>query len=79
MRKRVFTANEVKEAVTKLKGEKVALIIHTGRNRYKEFSGTIDNLYPAVFTVKGAFESKSFSYSEVACYEVKITKVLSGY
>ena len=71
MRKRVYTMVEIKKAVSKMDGEKVDLKIHLGRNRFKGYSGTIQNIYNAVFTVVSTDNTtKVFSYFDVACGDV---------
>ena len=71
MRKRVYTMAEIKSAVMKMNGEEVELKIHLGRNRFKGYCGTIENIYNAVFTVVSKDNTtKVFSYFDVACGDV---------
>ncbi len=73
MRKRVYTVNEVRNFVSKRSGELVNLKIHLGRNRYKKFTGVLNNVFDAVFTVKNdSNEVKVFSYCDVACGTVNL-------
>ena len=62
---------EIKKAVSKMNGEQVVLKIHLGRNRFKGYSGKIENIYNAVFTVVSKDNTtKVFSYFDVACGDV---------
>ncbi len=77
MRKGVTTLNDIKQAVLSLKGEQVELYINRGRRKVLKFEGIIDNVYTSVFTVKDKIASTlthTYSYSDILCGEVKITK-----
>ena len=79
MRRNVMTLNDVKQAVLSLKGEQVHLYINRGRRKILKFDGVVDNVYTSVFTVKDNVPSQlthTYSYSDILCGEVKITKVL---
>lgn len=78
MRKSVTTLDDIKQAVLSLKGEQVQLYINRGRRKILEFEGVIDNVYNSVFTVKEKIASTlthTYSYSDILCGEVKITKL----
>ncbi len=78
MRRNVTTLDDIKRAMTLLKGEQVKLYINRGRRKILKFEGIIENVYTSVFTVKDKISSSSthtYSYSDVLCGEVKITKL----
>ncbi len=78
MRKCITTLEDIKHAVQQLKGESVELYINRGRRKVFKFEGIIDNVYTSVFTVKEKIASSltyTYSYSDILCGEVKITKV----
>ena len=78
MRRGVTTLDEIKRAVSCLKGEQVELYINRGRRKILKFEGVIENVYTSVFTVKDKIVSsliRTYSYSDVLCGEVKITKL----
>ena len=78
MRKGITTLNDIKQAVLSLKGEQVELYINRGRRKILKFEGVIDNVYNSVFTVKDKIVSTlthTYSYSDILCGEVKITKL----
>ena len=77
MRKGVTTLEDIKQAVLLLKGEPVELHINRGRRKVLKFKGIIENVYTSVFTVKDKVPSSSthtYSYSDILCGEVKISK-----
>lgn len=78
MRRTVTTLDDIKQAVLLLKGEQVKLYINRGRRKIFKFEGIIDNVYTSVFTVKDKIATSSthtYSYSDILCGEVKISKV----
>ncbi len=78
MRKMITTLDDIKQAVSLLKGEQVELYINRGRRKVLKFKGIVDNVYTSVFTVKDKIVSTlthTYSYSDVLCGEVKITKL----
>lgn len=78
MRRSVTTLNDIKRAVLSLKGEQVKLYINRGRRKILKFQGVIDSVYSSVFTVKEQIDTNSthtYSYSDILCGEVKITKL----
>lgn len=78
MKRSVTTLDDIKRAVLSLKGEEVKLYINRGRRKILKFEGVIDNVYTSVFTVKDKVPTSSthtYSYSDILCGEVQITKV----
>ena len=77
MRKNIITLDDIKQTVLALKGEQVKLHINRGRRKILKFEGIIDNVYHNVFTVKDnvATNVRTYSYSDILCGEVKITKL----
>ena len=78
MRRTVTTLDDIKQAVLSLKGEQVKLYINRGRRKIFKFEGIIDNVYTSVFTVKDKIATSAthtYSYSDILCGEVKISKV----
>ena len=78
MRKNITTLDDIKRAVLSLKGEQVKLYINRGRRKILKFEGVIDNVYASVFTVKDKIANAmthTYSYSDILCGEVKITKL----
>ena len=76
MKRSITTLDDIKRAVLLLKGEQVKLHINRGRRKILKFEGIIDNVYTSVFTVKDnvATNTHTYSYSDILCGEVKITK-----
>jgi uncharacterized protein Veg len=77
MRKGVTTLNDIKQAVLSLKGEQVELYVNRGRRKILKLEGIVDNVYTSVFTVRDKIASTlthTYSYSDILCGEVKITK-----
>lgn len=73
MRKTPNEIGDIKEQISKLLGEKIDLEVNTGRKRIKTFSGSIQNVYPSVFTfLDSEGNTKTYSYSDVLCGDVKI-------
>ncbi len=73
MRKMPSGINEIKAQIEELKGVNIDIEVNTGRKRIKTFSGSIQSIYPSVFTfqdVEG--NTKTYSYSDVLCGDVKI-------
>lgn len=78
MKRNITTLDDIKQAVLSLKGEQVKLYINRGRRKILKFEGVIDNVYTSVFTVKDKIASSlthTYSYSDILCGEVKITKL----
>ncbi len=77
MIKSSLSVDAVKRAIAKSMGEDVRVRVNLGRNKYALYKGKITNVYPALFTVSpyGDFNGKtSFSYSEVCCGNVVISR-----
>lgn len=76
MVKSSVSLSQVKEIIEKLKAQKVQVTVNLGRNKYETFTGTLTNVYPALFTVspndKNYRGKTSYSYSEYMCGKVKI-------
>ena len=69
MKRDLNALNNIKEKLTALKGNKLYFKINRGRKRIEDMQGSIENLYPSVFTIKTA-ENKplqTFSYFDVLC------------
>ncbi len=77
MRKNIITIDDIKRTVLSLKGEQVKLHINRGRRKISKIEGIVDNVYHNVFTVKDniATSVRTYSYSDILCGEVKITKL----
>lgn len=78
MRRNIPTLDDIKQAVLSLKGEQVKLYINRGRRKVLKLEGVIDNVYTSVFTVKDKIATSAthtYSYSDILCGEVKITKL----
>ena len=82
MRKLYASLDEVKSSILNLKGKTVKMKINKGRKKIVEYAGTIENVYPSLFTVKFTegdelnIEKNSFSYFDVMCGDIKITDVV---
>lgn len=66
-----------KQRVRELFGKTVKVKLNLGRNKFAQFYGRIDGVYPALFTVQpvdGFTGKTSYSYSEMICGKVKITE-----
>ena len=73
MRKTPNEITNIKEHILKLKGTKIDLEVNTGRKRIKTFSGSIQSVYPSVFTfLDTEGNTKTYSYCDVLCGDVKI-------
>ena len=72
--KKVFLGLEnVKKQISDLKGVDIGLEVNIGRKKIKQFSGSIQYVYPRVFTfVDSEGNIKTFSYSDILCGDVKI-------
>lgn len=71
--------NKIESAVVRVRllaGIPVGIKVNRGRNKIEKYGGTIENVYPKIFTVRksdGALDT--FSYSDVACGNIKFYKV----
>ncbi len=71
-----MSLSQVKDAIKNMRQSTVEVTLNLGRNKFVVFSGTLEGVYPALFTVKPfdeGFKGKtSYSYSEYLCGKVKI-------
>ena len=78
MKRKIITIEDIKQSVLLLKGEPVELYINRGRRKILKLEGIIDKVYSSVFTVKQDIDSiatYTYSYSDILCGEVKISKI----
>ncbi|HLR53383.1 MAG TPA: Veg family protein [Pseudogracilibacillus sp.] len=71
------TLKEIKQALENQIGNRLELIANGGRRRTIVRSGTLSEIYPAVFVVEldqdeNAFERVSYSYADVLTEAVEI-------
>ena len=66
---------KIKHQILDLKGKEVSLLVNLGRNKEETYVGTIENVYPKLFTVKVDNIIKSFSYSDVLTKTIVIKKI----
>lgn len=73
MRREIFNKlDDVKEQIKKLLGVDVSMEVNTGRRKMKTFNGSIQQVYPSVFTFEDLDgKVKTFSYTEVLCGNIK--------
>lgn len=64
----------IKNKIINYKGQKINFRFNGSRNQIEEFSGTIIDTYPSIFTVKVLDKEvvKSFSYSDVLIHKLVI-------
>ncbi len=77
MRKATMNINEIKNKILQLKGIEVEMNINRGRKKIDTINGTIQDVYPSVFTVllKDANSTlQTFSYYDVLCGNVIFSK-----
>jgi len=76
MIKSAISISQVKETIKKMQDKSVDVTINMGRNKLVSFSGRLEGVYPALFTVTPfdkSFKGKtSYSYSEYMCGRVKL-------
>lgn len=75
MKREIINLDDIKKRITDLKGSPVKMEVNRGRNKIIKFDGVIECVYSSVFTVKAhkqSFNSKTFSYFDVLCGDVKI-------
>lgn len=73
MRKAIFGLSNIREQIESLKGQGVDLEVNIGRKKIRQFSGTIQSVYPSVFTfIDNSGILKTYSYSDILCGDVKI-------
>lgn len=66
-----------KKRVSLLAGRNILIKVNKGRNKFIQFDGVIENVYPSIFTIKASIddEDKIMSYS----YNDILTKVVRFY
>lgn len=73
-----LTLNEIKMQIEQIKGKNIKMLVNRGRKKTEKLEGTVQNLYPSVFTVKlndiKGNNIVSYSYTEVLCGFVKLLK-----
>ena len=71
--------SEIKRMIRALNLQRVQVKVNLGRNKIMRFSGVLSGVYPALFTIqpdeKGFLGKTVYSYSDVLCGNVKLTKV----
>ena len=71
--------SEIKQMIRALNLQRVQVKVNLGRNKIMRFSGVLSGVYPALFTIqpdeKGFLGKTVYSYSDVLCGNVKLTKV----
>ena len=77
MRKVNSNVSMVIEEIEKLKGENIYMEINKGRKKVEKYQGIIENTYPSIFTVNvgDGKNALSYSYTEVLCGDVVISKI----
>ena len=70
--------DEIKAKVASLKGKPVSIRLNRGRNRVKNYRGTISEVHNNVFVVTlqgyAAIDRISCSYFDMLCGEVTVTE-----
>lgn len=66
---------EIKRKLELLNNKKVIVKVNLGRNKHEKYIGTIDKLYPYLFTIKMENKIKSFSYVDVLTKEITVNKL----
>ena len=73
--KNILGIADIKNKVTSLKGQNIALKINKGRNKIVDLTAVIDQVYPSMFVINPtsdvSLDRKSYSYSDVLCGDVK--------
>ena len=69
----------IREAVRECCNGPVSVSLNLGRNKFVTFPATLSGVYPAIFTVKPLDKNfigkTAYSYSEILCGRVKISKI----
>lgn len=70
--------DKAKDEIKSLAAESLKITVNLGRNRFLEFTGKLEGVYPALFTVKpfdSGFKGKTtYSYAEYMCGRVRLKK-----
>ncbi len=76
MRKSSMSIDEVKSYIGSLKGRALKISVNKGRKRIVRYDGSIEEVYPSVFTLKIHGDKNvnklSCSYSDVVCGDIKL-------
>ncbi len=74
MRKVTSNIDEVKSRILSLKGKEIEMKYNKGRKKFDTINGTIQDVYPSVFTViiNQNGQVQTFSYFDVLCGNVII-------
>ena len=70
MRKVNSKIEDIINQIKTLKGQNINLEINRGRKKTVKYTGTIENIYPSIFTVRNLEnlkDSSSYSYADVLC------------
>jgi uncharacterized protein Veg len=71
-----YSLSQVKETIKKMQEREVDVTLNLGRNKFVSFSGVLNGVYPALFTVtphdKNFKGKTSYSYSEYMCGRVRL-------
>lgn len=75
MKRNLKTVANIKDTLSKIKGQNVKMEVCLGRKKMVEFDAVITNIYPSVFTVSvpnSEQPERSYSYTEILCGNVKV-------
>lgn len=64
--------NIIKKEVQNNLNKRVEIKINGMRNKTKKIIGTINNVYPNIFTILCNGENKSFRYADIITGEIKV-------
>lgn len=70
MRKVGDTIENIINQIKSLKGQNIDLEVSRGRKKTLKYTGTIENIYPSIFTVRSLTNNNSsfsYSYADVLC------------
>ena len=74
----VQNISQIKQHIHSCRNQRVNVWFNLGRNKIVRYSGVLSGVYPEIFTVspddKNFLGKTAYSYSEILCGEVKITK-----
>ena len=78
MRKVNVRIEDIINQIKNMQGQDINLEVTRGRKKTEYYSGTIESIYPSIFTVKQHSEntSLSFSFADVLCGVVSLSQVL---
>ena len=80
MRKVNVKIEDIIEKVKNLQGQNINLEVSRGRKKTEYYSGTIESIYPSIFTIKqsNGNTSLSFSFADVLCGVVSLSNTLNN-